>query len=278
MIKRMSHTRDAYASIGDFAGFLNPRVMNPVDPANPLTYSIIPTYNSLFLHGAGISDMTGRTWGRAVQNFMAEYAAGLHPLNPNPSSPWDGFCEAYVRLNTDTSWANSAAIDQQAYTACMTIQDIKPTQGQQMIRNACERRFLDFRTTTSFFEPFDFTVANSPLVRWYTPLYVPGPVVIRNLGSPEAVDRDSLVVKMMENPGVCTDVLVRIYLARKSCTGVPGIRGTALDAFLDKNKDLLEMIAGVLRTRINGYGSYTYVWPFPEGGGMPDLCSRRDRT
>jgi len=277
MIKRMSHTRDAYASIGDFAGFLNPRVMNPVDPANPLTYSIIPTYNSLFLHGAGISDMTGRTWGRAVQNFMAEYAAGLHPLNPNPSSPWDGFCEAYQLLNTDTVWANTAVIDTQAYTYNMRFLDYKPTQGEQLIHNTAERRFLRFLSATSYEEPFDYTVANSPKVRYYTQLYVPGECIVQNLNDPARVEKDCVVRKMLEKPSACFDVLTRIYIAYVMKQQGLNITGTTLEAYLLAKAPFLQKAADMLKKSIPGYDSRKFVWPLPNGGGvipaLPPSCA-----
>lgn len=256
-----------YAQLWNLGHHLNPKVMNPVDPANPLTYSIVPTFNSMFLHGGGISTLNNRTWSRAAQNYMAEYCAGGTDAS-NPQCPWDGFCEAYRLLNTDTVWANSAVVDTQAYTTTLRFLDYTPTQGEQLVHNAAERRFLRFVSTTMYEEPFDYTVANSPKVRYYSHLYVPGPCVVQNLTDPAAVEADSVVRKMLEFPSACLDVLVRIYLAYTRRQDGLRLEGTSLEHYLKTKAPLLEKTASMLRRAIPGYDNDQFVWPLPNGGGV----------
>jgi hypothetical protein len=242
-----------------------------VNLANPLTYSIIPTFNSMFVHGAGISTMNNRTWSRNVQNFMAEYCAGGNELS-DKQCPWNGFCDAYKSLNTDTVWANSAVIDTQAYTTAQKFIGYVPTQGEQLVHNAAERRFLHFLSTTSYEEPFDYTVANSPMVRYYSHLYVPGPCIVRNLDCPKDVEEDSVVKKMLENPQACLDVLVRIYIAYREKQQGMDIEGTTLQKYLENHATILEKTACVLQQAIPGYNSRKFLWPLPSGGGIPNNC------
>ena len=242
---------NGYQPISQFAEFLNYRNTNPVDPSNPLTYSIVPTFNSMFLHGASISKLNNRTWSRNVQNFMADYAA-IH---------WDGFSEAYVLLNTDTVWANSAAIDIHAYTLCMSYLNYKPTQGEQMVRNGAERRFLWFPYTPVMQEPFDYTVANSPLVTYFTPLYNSGPCLFRNLDCPERVENDPLMRKVLEDPQPCLDVLVRIYGAYRNSHPQVRIQGTTLADYFEKKAYYFERAGAMLRRYIKGYDDPLFVFP-----------------
>lgn len=264
-----------YAKLWNLGYHLNPKVMNPVDPANPLTYSIIPSYNTMFLHGGSISNLNNRTWSRAVQNYMAEYCAGGTDAS-NPQCPWDGFCEAYRLLNTDTVWANSAVIDTQAYTVTMKFLDYAPTQGEQLVHNTAERRFLRFLSTTSYEEPFDYTVANSPKVRYYSHLYVPGPCIVQNLDNPVLVEKDSVVQKMLEFPSACFDVLTRIYIAYIHKQDGLNITGTRLEQYLIAKQCFLQKTAEMLQQAIPGYDNRKFLWPLPDGGGlsagMPPSC------
>lgn len=264
-----------YAKLWNLGYHLNPKIMNPVDPANPLTYSIVPTFNTMFLHGASMSSLNNRTWSRAVQNYMAEYCAGGTDAS-NKACPWDGFCEAYRLINTDTVWANSAVIDTQAYTTVLRFLDYAPTQGEQLIHNAAERRFLRFLSTTAYEEPFDYTVANSPMVRYYSHLYVPGPCVVQNLADPQGVEADPVVRKMLEAPSACLDVLVRIYIAYALKQDGLNLSGTTLEKYLLAKKEILERTAMMLQRAIPGYDNRKFLWPLPDGGGYacakPSSC------
>lgn len=265
-------SQSVYARASSLGYQINENVRNPVDPSNPLTYSILPTYNTNFLHGAGIATMNNRTWSRNVQNFMAEYCAGGNELS-NKDCPWDGFCEAYKLVNTDTVWGNSAVIDTQAYTYTMKFLGYTPTQGEQLVHNSAERRFLNFYTTTSYQEPFDYTVANSPMVRYYSHLSSPGTCVIQNLDDPVKVENDSVVQQMLQHAVPCADVLTRIYLAYRSQDPRLSIQGTSLEKYLVTHADTLEKIADMLIKNLRGYNSMMFAWSnIPSQGGIPRQC------
>jgi len=243
---------NGYQNISEFAWFLNNRNQSPVDTSNPLTYSVVPTYNTMFLHGASISGLNNRTWSRAAQNFMADYAAIM----------WDGFCEGYYVLNTDTVWANQAAIDIHAYTLCMAYLGFyKPTQGEQMLRNAAERRFLCFPYCPSRKEPFDYTVANSPMVTYFTPLYTSGPCGIQNLDNPQQIEEDSLMRKMLANPQPCLDVMIRLYSHYRMKNGQMNIQGTTLQRYLEAKALDFENALTHLKRHIQGYDNPMYMLP-----------------
>ena len=242
---------NGYQKISDFAWFLNDRNVNPADTANPLTYSVMPTYNSMFLHGPTISALNNRTWSRAAQNFMADYGA-MH---------WDGFCEGFCIVNTDTVWANQAVIDIHAYTLCMSYLAYKPTQGEQLLRNACERRYLYFPYSPARQEPFDFTVANSPLVTYFTPLYTSGPCAVRNLECPEKVQQDPLMQRMLSNPQPCLDVMLRIYVHYRMKNPWVQIQGTYLQRYLEEKSPYLDRALTHLKRFIQGYDDPMYVLP-----------------
>jgi len=195
----------SYSKFYQFGTAMNANVKNPLDQSNPLTYCITPTFNAQFLHGSTSTNLLYTPQGPGCMNYMSERCAGVY----------DGFCRAYTTLNQDTSWPNTGVIDSLTYSIAKDYMRVQPTTGQNMIRNAAERRFLYYPGIVSTSEPFDPNVANSPQVVRYDNSYSPGIVQFQNLDNPANVDNDPLIDELKRNWQTSLDVLVKIYKGYK---------------------------------------------------------------
>lgn len=219
-----------YSTFGDFGSGMNKNVLNPMDQSNPLTYCIVPSYNSQFLHGSTSANLLYTPQGPGCMNYMSERC----------SIVYDGFCRAYNTLNTDTSWPNTGAIDNLTRTIANSFLNIKPTTGQNMIRNAAERRFLVYPGICATSEPFDPNVANSPVVSRYNSSYSPGPIGFKNLDNPASIDNDLLMEEVMKHWPTCLDVLVKIYKGYKDKNPTIKIYPSRFERFLHDKSTVFE--------------------------------------
>lgn len=227
-----------YRKISQFGEAMNPNVLNPLDQSNPLSYCLLPTYNSQFLHGSTASGLLYTPQGPGCSNYMAERC----------SIVYDGFCSAYNTINTDTSWPNVAGIDNLTFNIARDWLKIKTTTGQNMIRNAAERRFLVYPGVCMTAEPFDPNVANSPIVSRYNSSYKPGPVSFKNLDNPANVDNDLLVDEMIAHWPACLDVLTKIYKGYKDKNPAINLYPSKFERFLHEKSSLFEDFLCHLRT------------------------------
>ena len=228
-----------YCAIGQLGATRNPSVQDPFNPSNPLTYSVLPTLNSLFLHGAsGDSALFGRVWFPHCQNFMAEY--GTQTTIDDP------FIQAYFRINIDTSWPNCAVIDRSSMETCYNLFRVEATLGDQLFHNVCERRYLTFPSVSYSFQPFDPTTANSPMVRFYNPTGSIGRPTICRLQDKDTIEKDTWLHAMIENPGPVLDVWTRIYAAYLR-GHLPALKGTKVEAFFQRKKEKLDFLYHTLR-------------------------------
>lgn len=218
-----------YTKFIQFGKDLNQNIRNPMNAANPLTYCMTPTLNSQFFHGSLSGGILYGNQNSKCMNFMAERC----------SENWDGFCQAYTDINTDSYWPNEAVVDAAAYQSAKNFLTIKPTIGQDLLRNSCYRRFIRNPNDTPAMEPFDESVANSPVIKRFNN-YVFGYSRVQNLSDPRQLDTDPLVQRMLANPSICLDVLGRIYLAWIRNEDGINIGGTFLEAFFKNNKNLME--------------------------------------
>lgn len=257
-------TTTIYSTYGDFGSSLNEAVSNPTDPSNPLSYCLLPTAGTNFLHGpSGSSDLLSRTWSRSCQNFMSQYCA--FPQEGD-TQPWNGFCDAFSALNTDTYWPNTAAIDVVTMNMIYTHMKFKPTQGDQILHNAAERRFLQFSGVETHLEPFDPTVASSPLVTHYSQLPCGYQPRIQNIDM-RTIDHDRLMQKVLDNPVPVLDVLTRIYVAWRM--GDLPLTGTRLEAFL---KFKCEKFDSIVRMLLQNVPDFLTVATGNDACGHRDGC------
>lgn len=240
-----------YASFGAFGSSKNRNIQDPYDPANPLTYSVIPSFNTIFLHGAtGDSALLNRVYAPNCQAFMAEYGS---------LRPGDDFVRAYMAMNQDTYWPNTAVIDRMSMATCYESFNVHPNLGEMMMHNACERRFLEWPSVSYYFQPFDPTVANSPMVKFYAQPGVTGRPVIRNLSSRVQMLNDWWIQQMIERPLPVLDIWVRFYVAWKRGEWKGIIESTPMEAFLMEKSNRFQYLFNVLSTKQPGYDTVQWL-------------------
>jgi hypothetical protein len=227
----------SYPKFLQFGNAMNPNVKNPLDQSNPLTYCLIPSYNSQFLHGSTSSNLLYTPSGPGCMNYMSERC----------SIVYDGYCRAYKDLNTDTSWPNLGCIDNLSFNLAKTFQRINTTTGQNMVRNAAERRFIVYPGIVMTAEPFDPNVANSPIVSRYLNSYKPGPVGFKNLNDPSKVDNDDLIHEMCTHWQACLDILTKIYKGWKEQNPDIKIYPSRFQLFLESKAGVFEEFMEYLR-------------------------------
>ena len=199
--------------------------------SNPLTYCMVPTLNSQFFHGSLSGGLIYGNQNSNCMNFMAERC----------STEWDGFCQAYLDLNVDTYWPNEAVMDAVAYNSVKTFFNLKPTIGQDLLRNSCYRRFISIPDSRPSMQQFDNTVPNSPLLTIYNN-YTTTYSRVQNLID---INNDVLVKKMLQYPAICFDVLARIYLAHLRNEEGVEIKNTILEKFFQENQKILNQFVAM---------------------------------
>lgn len=214
-----------YARYINFGKGLNNNIQNPLDSSNPLTYCMFPTLNSQFFHGSASGGFLYGNQNPSCLSFMADRC----------EKEWDGYCQAYMALNNDTYWPNSAVIDSTAYTFAKNYLNFKPTIGQDLLRNACYRKFIFIPGQVVNYNQFDSTVANSPFIKQYDNL-VPVFSHVKNLNDPKIIDNDIHVQKMIQYPQICLDVLGRIYLSYINNDKNINIKNSILEKYFINNQ------------------------------------------
>lgn len=234
----MPRNSRSYPTFIEYGSAMNKNVFYPMDQSNPLTYAIMPTFNTCFLHGSSSTNLLKTPYSPASSNYMAERCSDVY----------DGFCEGYVKMNTDTAWPNVAAIDNLTLNIAKGYLKIKTTVGQNMIRNAAERRFLTYSGVSKFVEPFDPNVANSPLVTRYSSTYNIGTIGYQNLDDPSAIDNDQLMMAVCDNWPACFDVLTKIYIGYKQKDPRIKLYPSKFEVFLNEKSKLFEDFICFLKT------------------------------
>ena len=114
--------------------------------SNPLSYCMNSTLDNEFTHGS-----TGNLFGQhsaKCQMFMSDYC----------SKRWDANCEV-SSMNINKSYPNNIG-------SCGTAGSIGLTAGDILVQNTAAKKYLVENYNCHWnYEPFDPTVANSPLVR-----------------------------------------------------------------------------------------------------------------
>ena len=215
---------DHYKKIYDFGNKINDQVKSPFNSSNPLTYCLFPTLGSQFQHGSSTSNMLRSTYNPSCETYMAERC----------SVEWDGFCEAYKAINSDTYWPNVAVIDGQAYTLAQNfLKNNRPTVGEVLVRNSVNYRFLHFPYLEGSSVPFDPNVANSPMITLY-PNSTTSPSLLKNLDN---IETDPHITLMLQNTEACFDILARMYLAlARQEPGSEKLRNSRVEKYLLDNQ------------------------------------------
>ena len=191
--------KNSYSSISDFGS----RELSPVN--HPLTYCIGKNMDQLFLHGGNASTYGNNS--RQCQSFMSDYCA----------AGWDGFCELESK-NEGRSLVSQSH-----------------TEGNLLIANTAAKKYL-FKMNNAIekFQPFDPTVANSPMIRYWvsecggigTPEYAV---------DPETIDNDILMDKILLNPNIALNILINIYNTMKRYDTLKLLKKTKLGHFYNSH-------------------------------------------
>lgn len=223
-----------YRQISDFA----PDIKNEIT-TDPLLYCVLDTMDSQFLHGA-----TGRTFGK-YNEHCSEYLSTRCALN------WDGVCETISRDN-ETRFPNTGGpLPRYNILGQYIPVPTGLTYGQQIIRDTAFKKYkVQLTDCNVYCEPFDPTVANSPLVCYEarTSCSV-GPtnynvcLGVSEGGMCESVykivqeqvsslDTDPVMNKILDNPKLAPDLIDQIYWTMKGENTLGILQGTRLYKYL----------------------------------------------
>jgi len=230
-----------HAKYTNFGKAINQNINRNTDPQNPLTTCIFPTLGSMFLHGS--SQTQYRPQCPECQNFMADRCSGMY----RESEAWDEYCDLYSRVNTDTVWPNTAAMDNIAAMIMPTFRQPRTT-GEQLIRNTLERRFLVYPYCQISKKQFDQNVPNSPY--YHSPCGYCTGAVVKNMDA-KTLDQDRVMNAGLDNFTACADVFAIIWSAWKN--GKLSIKGTKLEKNLMTNSALYNDILGRINNNVARY-------------------------
>jgi hypothetical protein len=186
-----------YQSIGSFGQSAGHSAMT-----NPLTYCAVTTLDSNFNHTLG-EDFGPDS--EQCQRFMSEYCA----------NNWDGVCE-YVSKNVNTQYPNTVRNCGRGGTGSCMGSGIGGafTQGEILIRNTAASKYLKAMANCQRkYQPFDPTVADSPLISYWEPNCHgnQGSCVPIYEVDPSKIDHDPVMNKILQKPVIAIDVLLNIY-------------------------------------------------------------------
>jgi hypothetical protein len=213
----------SYSSISKFGQMAQPSPVN-----NPLTYCINNTLDNKFLHGS-TGDMHLISGGQGCENcqlFLSDYCA----------QGWDDYCE-YASQNLDTRYPSAMDIPNYGVTPQGYNKAIPLTEGEVLVLNTDSRKYLiKMIQGKEVWQPFDPTVANSPMIRKW--VYTSGPVGMTPVYAvnPNKIDNDEVMNKILENPRIAIDILKNIYMTMTHNGTISDLDNTNLGQFFNKNK------------------------------------------
>jgi len=166
---------------------------------NPLTYCTVSPLDAEFNHTLGA---TFGPYSFQCQQFMAGYCA----------NNFDGVCE-YMSQNKDTrfpAYNGNSAIG----SSCSSAQGLGAgtSLGENLVRQTAMEKYLVKMSSNCVrkYQPFDPTVANSPLIGTWYPVSGGSCIPIYAVDV-SVIDNDPLMNKILINPKICLDVLINIY-------------------------------------------------------------------
>lgn len=181
------------------------RYKNP--DRSPLSYCIRSDLDNEFSHGA-ISESICSPYGRNCQSYMSDYCA----------AKWDGICENLSK-DRNINYPNSIDINNSSSNL---------TAGEILISNTASRKYLKSVGNSCELksEPFDPTVASSPLIHYWV-----GDCEPEYRVDPKTIDSDPVMNKILDNPRIAWTLLVNIYRNCKRRRDINSLRGTRLYKF-----------------------------------------------
>jgi len=183
---------------------------------NPLSYCVTSDLNNSFLHTAG---QKYGPYSVPCQMYMSDYC----------SNKWDGICE-YASKNINKDYPNSLA------RTDPLVSNSGPnfTQGENLIRNTAMKKYLSKLSgnCTIKYSPFDPLNASSPQVGRITSSdYDTNDCIAIYEVNPEIIDKDIVMNKILDHPGIAMDILVNIYNNARNQGRLENLKGTRLYRF-----------------------------------------------
>jgi hypothetical protein len=212
-----------YATFGEFGCNNGPQ-------QNPLTYCFVSGLDASFNHGgmAGDDGLLGQK-GRACQIFSADYCA----------KNWNGICEFASRDEE----RNGTVVDQ-VDNNCGAGIPSNLSMGEILIRNTFKSKYMTMMSGNCkrVYQPFDPTVANSPLIStWESTGNGCGStqncrgynvcVPIYEVSNPGEIDTDPVIGKVLAKPWIAIDILVNMYQNALKNNTLEKLKGTKLYDF-----------------------------------------------
>jgi hypothetical protein len=207
---------NSYRCISDFGS----KAVSAVN--DPLTYCINNQMDQRFLHGSS-SDTLGQH-SKSCQLYLSEYCA----------QKWDGFCELASK-NQNYSYPNNLQeCNSASDVACMGL-----TAGEVLIRNTASEKYLvNMRNCKKKYEPFDPTVASSPMISYWVKdsnCANNGNCVPEYQVDPKTIDDDIVMDKILQKPIIAIKILINIYNTMKRKGTLKHLRGTKLGKYYSNN-------------------------------------------
>jgi hypothetical protein len=175
------------------------------DPSNPLTYCAVSGLESGFNNTLGNAYLSPNS--AQCQTYMSQYCA----IN------WDGVCE-YLEKDVSRIYPSATRTANNLYEN--QTAGIQMTKGQLLLKNTATEKYLKMMSDNCVlkFEPFDPTVANSPLMsRWVPnnddgfciPVYDVKVYLDENGKLVNEIDNDIVMDKLLAQPWIAMDT--RVY-------------------------------------------------------------------
>jgi hypothetical protein len=189
---------------------------------NPLGLCTTSTLDSAFNGTLGGNNMCGPN-SQQCQLFMGSYCG----------QNWDNVCE-YASKDTSQFLPNSMGVpDSKTWKIQGSGLGNAMTKGQMLIRNSASEKFLIAMSDNCSrdYEPFDPTVANSPMIgRWKSNMDNGSCVPIYGV-NPDTIDSDPVMNKILDQPWIAIDILVNIYQNALNSGDIQRLQGTRLGKF-----------------------------------------------
>lgn len=195
-----------YATIGDFG---KPPGSDMDPTSNPLTYCMLDGLDSNFAHGSWLNDWKSIK----CQQFSSDYCA----------ANWDEACEV-MSMRDDTRFPNQ-----------LSTQNRRMTAGDVLVYNTAYKKYATGLAGSSRveYEPFDYTVADSPLVSRIVPsMNSFGQSTVIFDVDEKTIDTDPVMNKLLSKPTIAPDILAGIKATRQRTGRLHELAGTALGVAL----------------------------------------------
>jgi len=182
---------------------------------NPMEYCVVNKSDNQFFNGSQAKNLGEDS--KQCQAYLGDYC----------SKRWDIFCEAAsknTKLAVTQNTGNNVA---------------ELSGGELLIRNAAFNRYLvKMVNAHKQYEPFDHTVAFSPMISFWVPDNLNKQMVPVHEITPEniiSLDSDPVMNRLLANPEIGLDILENIRNTMKKKNTLSQLHGTRLGYFYSTN-------------------------------------------